>query len=263
MKGLVGVGLVATMSIVLALPATASAQLPVGEAHGVRIVRDHRGALVVVFTRSATRLWRRVAGKRVSVMCERGPEPDPDNPGFFFSEEGGTTFRAPKRGRRLRTGDLTRGMDVCEVSLEPRTVRRDGRRRRIGRRLIVAIPLTQRGAIRLDERARANALGTLLALAGVIGAQSGDNRYATSAELVAALPTLRRPLRLPVVSLASPADTPAAGSIGYYSDGAEHVAAVVLSASGRRLFLEYDEDEVVRTNVLKYLTSEDATGGGP
>jgi hypothetical protein len=54
------------------------------------------------------------------------------------------------------------------------------------------------------------------------------------------------------VELPSPSDTPPAGSIGYYSDGAQHVAAVVLSASGRRLFLEGDVDHVVRTNVLEY-----------
>jgi hypothetical protein len=31
------------------------------------------------------------------------------------------------------------------------------------------------------------------------------------------------------------------------------VAAVVLSATGRRLFLELDVDEVIRTNVLGYI----------
>src|SRR5918911_1312879 len=98
-------------------------QLPVGEAQGVRIVRE-RGAIVVVFTQRATRLWRRVAGKRVSVMCESWSEPDEQ--GFSFTEGGGTTFRAPRRGRRLRTGDRTRGMDICRVWLEPRTVRRNG-----------------------------------------------------------------------------------------------------------------------------------------
>jgi hypothetical protein len=254
---------VAAALVVLAVPATASAQLPVGHAQGVRIVRDKHGAIVVVFSRSAARLWRRVAGRRVSVMCEKGPDPDPENPGYSFSEGGGTVVRAPKRGRRLRTGDLTRGMDVCEVAVEPRTVRRNGKRRRIGRRLIVTIPLTQRGAVRLDEQARANALLTLLVIAGTLGAQSGEDRYATSAELVAALPRLRRPIGLSVVSLASPDGTPPAGSIGYYSDGAQHAAAVVLSASGRRLFYEADADEVVRTNVLKYLTSEDGIGAGP
>jgi hypothetical protein len=40
----------------------------VGEDDGVRIVRE-RGAIVVVFTASAKKLWRRVAGRRVRVYC--------------------------------------------------------------------------------------------------------------------------------------------------------------------------------------------------
>ena len=66
-------------------------------------------------------------------------------------------------------------------------------------------------------------------------------------------PRMKRPLKLSVVELPSPSDTPPAGSIGYYSDGAQHAAAVVLSASGRRLFFEADADEVIRTNVLEYV----------
>ena len=54
------------------------------------------------------------------------------------------------------------------------------------------------------------------------------------------------------VELVDPTDTPPAGSLGYYSDGHEHVAAAMLSASGRRLFLEYDGD-AVSTNVQPYI----------
>jgi hypothetical protein len=224
--------------------------LPVGHAHGVRIVRE-RGAIVVVFTSQATRLWRRVAGKRVSVLCEE--RSGPDEAGFVTVEEGGATFRAPRRGRRLRTGDLTRGMDICRVWLEPRTLRRNGERRRFGRELIVAIPLTQQGAVRLDEDARAHGLLALLSIAQIDARRRDLDGFPTSSDLVALLPELRRPLRLSVVVLASPADTPPAGSIGYYSDGAHHAAAVVLSASGRRLFLEYDADDVIRSNVVGYI----------
>jgi hypothetical protein len=239
--------LAAALMLVAPSAGAATVQLPVGEADGVRMVRDHSGALVVVFKPSAARLWRRVAGRKVSVFCEKGPDPDPDDPGTFISEDGGTTFRAPRRGRRLRTGDLTRGMDICRVWLEARTVTRHGRRLRRGRELIVAVPLTQRGAVRLDERARAAALLTVLELAGLHGA------FESPADLVARFPQLDRPVRVSVVALPSPADTPAAGSIGYYSDGAEHAAAVLLSASGRRLFLEFDADRVIRTNVAEYL----------
>jgi hypothetical protein len=137
-------------------------QLPVGQADRVRIVRVH-GTIVVVFTARAERLWRRVAGKRVSVFCEETIDPDEDGFGGVVLQGGGTTMRAPKRGRRIRTGDLTRGMDFCEVWLEARTIRRNGRQReRRSRELIVAIPVTQQGAVHLDERARAYALMGLL-----------------------------------------------------------------------------------------------------
>lgn len=142
--------LVTAMLLVVAPSAGAqTVQLPVGEANGVRIVRE-RGAIVVVFTPQAARLWRRVAGKRVSVMCWERSEPDEF--GIVTEGGGGSTFRMPRRGRRLRTGDLSRGMDLCEVWLEPRTLIRNGERRRYGRELIVAIPLSQKGAVRLDER---------------------------------------------------------------------------------------------------------------
>ena len=226
-------------------------RLPVGEAHGVRIVRDSAGAIVVVFTPRAARLWRRVAGKRVSVFCEERSAPD--EYGYVMETSGGITFRAPRHGRRLRTGDLTRGMDLCRVSLAPRKVRHNGGWLHYARVPIVAIPMNQAGAVRLDEESRALALSGLLELANIVGIDHHLDRYPTSAELVADVPRVRRPLRLPVVELPSPSDTPPGGSIGYYSDGAHHVAAVLVSATGRRLFLEYDVDEVIRTNVLGYL----------
>ena len=232
-------GVLATvMAVALVAAPSAGAQatqLPVGQADGVRIVREH-GAIVVVFTARAERLWRRVAGKRVSVLCEQ--RSGPDEHGFESVAGGGATLRAPRRGRRLRTGDLTRGMDLCEVWLEARTLIRNGGRERHGRELIVAIPLTQKGAVRLDERARARALLVVISLAAVDALRPGA-------------------VKLPVVALATPSDTPPAGSIGYYSDGAQHVAAVVLSASGRRLFLEFDADQVIRTNVLGYIYGDE------
>ena len=62
--------LVVVMAGALAAPVGAAAQSPspVGETDGVRIVRE-RGALVVVFSKSADRLLRRVQGRMVSVLC--------------------------------------------------------------------------------------------------------------------------------------------------------------------------------------------------
>jgi hypothetical protein len=55
-----------------------------------------------------------------------------------------------------------------------------------------------------------------------------------------------------VVALATPSDTPAGKAVGYFRDGAQHAATVVVSASGRRLFVELEGD-VLHTNVARYL----------
>jgi hypothetical protein len=74
--------------------AATTEQLPVGAAQGVRIVREH-GAITVVFTPRAVRLWRRVAGKRVGVLCKSGPS-EPDRNGIVSSE--GAEPRSAPRG---------------------------------------------------------------------------------------------------------------------------------------------------------------------
>jgi hypothetical protein len=236
-------GLVAAILLALAAP-SARAALPVGEADGVRIVRE-RGALVVVFTSRAEKLRRRVAGKLVSVLCTELTA--------HGTNVGGITQRAPKRGRRIYTGDLIRGMDYCRVWLAARTVRRNGERQRRQREHLVSVPLTQTGAVYLDEQFKALTLSGLLAIAGLVGEERKLTGYPTPAQLLEAVPGYRpRPSRQPVVALAAPSDTPPGMAIGYYSDGGQHVAAVVVSASGRRLFVEYDGD-VLHTNVAGYI----------
>jgi hypothetical protein len=239
-------GVIAALLLVLAVPAAGAAQtaLPVGEADGVRIVRE-RGALVVVFTQRAEKLRRRVAGKLVSVLCTEFAENGINS--------GGATQRAPRRGRRIHTGDLTRGMDYCRVWLAARTVTRDGERRRLGRRLVVSVPLTQEGAVFLDEQAKALSIIGLLGIAGLIGEEHNISGYPTLDELFEAEPRLRPgPSGQPIVALATASDTPAGTAVGYYSDGDRHTAAVTVSASGRRLFLEHEGD-VLHTNIARYM----------
>jgi hypothetical protein len=229
--------------LVLAAAPSAGAALPVGEADGVRIVRE-QGALVVVFTPRAEKLRRRVAGKPVSVLCTE-----------FLSSgtaSGGITQRAPRRARRIHTGDRTRGMDYCRVWLAARTVKRDGLRERIGRELVVSVPLTQRGAVHLDEESKALTLLRLLSFAELFAEDGELSGYPSVAHLLEAIRGNRLSPSQPLVGLASPADTPPGTAVGYYSDGARHVAAVTLSASGRRLFLEYEGD-VLHTNIARYI----------
>jgi hypothetical protein len=227
-------------ALVVAGAGPAAAQLPVGEADGVRIVRE-RGAIVVVFSKSALGKWRRVAGRPVSVYCTEFLEGG-------GTASGGATTRAPRRGRRIRTGDQTRGLDYCRVWREERTVRRKGKRSTLPRRLIVSIPLTQRGAVQLDEQEKVGSLMGLLLVAGQIADKQGRSTYPTADELFAARGRLRRI----VAALTSPSETPAAGKVGYWSDGAQHVAAVAVSTLGRRLFIEYEGD-VLHTNVANHM----------
>lgn len=227
----------------------AEAKLPLGKADGVRIHRQH-GALVVTFGPRAARLYRRVAGRFISVLCtEMSHE---DGLGFQSVDSGGITLRAPKRRRPIRTGDLTRGMDYCRVWLAARTIRRRGGRERHGRELIVSVPLTQRGAVHLDEEKKVATLAAVLTYASLVGEEKRSQDWPEPAELVEAVRKITRG-RLELVGLASPADTPAPGAVGYYSDGRRHTAVVILSASGRRLYIELDADEVLRTNVAKHI----------
>lgn len=234
--------------------------LPVGEANGVRIVKQ-RGAIVVVFTKPAARLYRRLAGKRVTVSCTEMD--DGKKLGFRIVSTGGTTFRAPKRGRRLETGDMTPGQDYCRVWLAARTVKRQGRViSRSSRDHVVSIPLTQAGAVHLDEELKTFLLLSVLLRAGVEADDRKSGVYPTADQMLAAFgppprsPDRRHRLPYPLVALANAGDTPPSGSIGYYSDGQLHVAAAAVSASGRRLFIEYMPDKVLRTNVADYMFDE-------
>jgi hypothetical protein len=239
-------GLIAVLSLVAA--PLARAQLPVGEADGVRVVRE-RGAFVVIFTPRAEKLRRRVAGRLVSVMCTDLP-PEMDSFGTLVISSGGGSYRMPKRGRRLRTGDLTRRLDYCRVALV--------RRRQRSREPIVAVPLTQVGAVYLDEEEKAHELLQLLFVAGSVAERLELKAYPTYSQLVdflAARPGGPSPGHISggLVALSSPSDTPPAGKLGYYSDGAERTVVAVVSRSGRRLFIEGEPGGVLRTNVSEFV----------
>jgi hypothetical protein len=228
----------------LAVPAAAGAQseLPVGEAEGVRIKRP-AGGIVVVFTPAAQRHWRTVAGRRVSVFCTK-----------FLSDGtmyGGSTMRAPKRGGRIRTGDLTPGQDYCRVWLARRSFRRNGQLVTQSRRLVVSVPLTQRGAVYLDEEKNVRLMMSILLFAGLEAEDRGQTTRPTAEQLLSWRPRLGSVLS----ALTGPEDTPPAGKAGYWSDGAQHVAVVTVSALGRRLFWE-GEGDVLHTNVADYVYAD-------
>jgi hypothetical protein len=239
---------VAAAVVLLVVPSTGMAQaaLPVGEAHGVRVVRQ-KGAIVVVFTERAAKRYQRIAGRLVTVECtEQTHYPR----GNTEESSGSVTLRAPKRRRKLETGDATRGIDYCRVWLPARTVRRGDGRTRIPRRVIVSVPLTQSGAVFLDEESKARGLFRWLFGAEAVAENLKLSGWPSYAQVVEKLgPEAGQRL----VSLASPTDTPPARTIGYYSDGREHVAVATLSRSGRRLFIEAAAGDVLSTNVARYI----------
>ena len=176
---------------------------------------------------------------------------DPDGGPFQSVGSGDTVFRAPRQGRRLRTGDHADGTIAASRWRRERCVATASVSRR-PRALIVSIPLTQRGAIRLDEQDKASVLLQLEVAVGIIAYRLDLKTFPTPAQVLAG--SLRRlPGRRPLVALPTADATPPAGSVGYYSDGQQRAALVILSASGRRLFIEYEGDGVVRTNVAPYI----------
>jgi hypothetical protein len=219
---------------------------------------------VVVFTEKAVGLYRRIAGKRVEVDCtdeppaEEGPPRahaylGPHHPGEIVGvSSGGTIMRAPRHGRRLVTGDGTKGLDYCRVWLLARTVRRHGQRQRIPRRLIVSVPLTQTGAIFLDEESKA---GQLMRLVFAAGFRADDLKIGGWPSYEQLLDGATPEAKSQIVELATPDETPPAHRIGYYSDRADHLAVVMLSRAGRRLLIELDGD-ILTTNLSGYIYGE-------
>jgi hypothetical protein len=214
-------------------------QLPVGEAHGVRVVRDHRHGIVVVLN---AKLHKRFAGKNVIVSCTTLLKDG--------SGSGSQRMEVPLHSRRLVTGDVTPNIDYCRV-WRPRI-------RHTPKRVLVSVPLTQKGAVFIDEETKTRSLLGVAAIAEF--AQVGKNAvegYPTYDELIASLPKRARPIfSKRVVALAAPTDAPPPHKVGYYSDGGESVAVAIVSASGRLLFIRFGPDETFSTNVVEYIFNE-------
>jgi hypothetical protein len=232
------IGLAAALTLLL-VPSGAAAQteLPVGEAYGVKVVRQHKAIVVVL----SAKLHQRFAGKNVIVSCTTLLEDG--------ANIGSQVMRVPRHGRKLFTGDVTPDVDFCRV-WKPR-------HKGTPKSVLVSVPLTQKGAIFLDEESKTLTMLGVLAIASVIAEDDKIDGSPTYAELVQGIPKRARDaFAKRVVALAAPGDAPPAHKVGYYSDGAEHLAVAILSASARRLFIEYGPDDVFSTNVLGYMFNE-------
>jgi hypothetical protein len=237
--------LIATGLALALLPAsTALAQgqtdLPVGRAHGVRIVND-RGGFVLIFSHRSAKLRQRINSRYAWISCTHLGDP--------FTSVGSGNLDIPRHGRRVRTGFSVEDADFCSFFLRSHTVKHRHTSHRVSRRTLFSIPLTQAGAVYLDEESKAGNLFTIGLLASLVKHDQKLPGNPSYAQLVQAYPTLAKV----VVQLSAAGDTPPPKRIGYYSDGQEHVALAILSASGKRLFIEESAGNVLSTNVSAYL----------
>jgi hypothetical protein len=228
--------------LALLAPATAQAQkqLPLGEDHGVRLELQH-GSVVLVFTKRSGKLRQRVNSKYAWIDCTELGEP-------FTSGHSGN-LDAPPQGRTIRTGFGAAGADFCRIFLRSHRVTRDGKARRVPRRDLLAIPLTQDGAVYLDEESKAAAVLSV----AVIASFQKSERHLAGAPTYEQLVAGHRKLAKAVVALAAPGDAPPPKRVGYYSDGMEHTVVAVLSAAGKRLFFEQAAGNVISTNLAAYI----------
>jgi hypothetical protein len=227
--------------------ATALAQsgrdLPVGSARGVRLV-DDRGGLVLIFSHRSATLRERINSRYAWISCTNLGEP-------FTSVHSGN-LDIPRHGRRVGTGFGRDDADFCRFFLRSHTVRHRHSRHRVSRRILFSIPLTQAGAVYLDEESKTSKLLVISLLASLLKDDLKLPGSPTYPQLVQAYPQLVKG----VVQLSAPGDAPPPKRVGYYSDGREHVALAIVSASGRRLFMESSAGEVLSTNIAAYLFSD-------
>jgi hypothetical protein len=230
------------LALALLAPATASAatDLPVGESKGVRlVVRD--GAAVLIFSKSATRLRERLASRYAWISCTEL--------GGAFISVGSGNLDAPGHNRRVRTGFGASDSDFCRLYIRAHTIRRRHETVHVARRILVSIPITQAGAIYLDEESKALRMFRVSLIADFVQSDRKLPGHPTYAQLVETYPQITKV----VVELAAPGDTPSDRRVGYYSDGHEHTAVVAVSTLGRRLFFELAADHVLSTNVAVHI----------
>jgi hypothetical protein len=235
-KTLTGLAVVLTFLLAPSTGLAQAPQLPVGEAHGVKVVRD--GGIVVVLS---PKLHKRFAGKKLIVACTTLTDDG--------SNVGSQVMRVPRRGRRLVTGDVTPKIDYCRL-WRPRT-------KHSSKRILVSVPLTQKGAVFIDEESKTFSMLSVLFLSDFAAEKQHLDGAPTYDQLIASLPErARAAVSKRLVALAAPTDAPPAHKVGYYGDGHEKLAVAIVSASGRLLFIRYGPDSTLTTNVSGYMFNE-------
>jgi hypothetical protein len=201
---------------VLASAAPAAAQDPL-EVRGVRAANAPSGGVTITFTARAATLYRRVAGRRTIVTCQAVTSSGAlllplDRADELFDD---TVASRSRRPLRLRGSGA---YDVCEL-----TVLRRGAKAAVS----LTLPLTDAGAAYLEARRLGERMVAVLVFTASLGRAGA---YPAASAVAEEVPRL--------AVLAAPGDSPPAGRVGLYSDGAGHVTVVGLTTAGARLFID-------------------------
>jgi len=213
--------------------------LPTGEA-GYVAVKPSGKSIVISFHRGAAGTFKLIAGRRVDVTCTAVGKAR--RTGATVVESDTKTLRAPKRRRAFRVALSPRSAAFCVVSRSRFSRRKGDITSTFPSRRVAVIPLTQRGAVFLDEGRKTNAMVDLAGQAEVLAGGRKDGLYPPASEL-------ERKVGSRPAALATPDATPPPGRVGVYTN-ARDITIVTLSATGRRLYIQ-TEGERFSTNVIE------------
>ena len=120
---------------------------------------------------------------------------------------------------------------------------------------IVDIPVTEDGAVYLDERHVFSDIRNAVFTAASDAEQAHSTAFESAEQFVQKYASDGD-----IVALATPVASPGTGAIGVFSDGAHHFEAVGTTALGRRMYYDINGD-MLTTNGTPYLSDPDGASG--
>lgn len=188
------------------------------------------GRVVLQFTGEAAKVFRAIAGHRVTAYCQALPASTLLGAAPTGPADALRVIRVPRRGRELRLPRMA-AHDICQIFDDDFPV-------------ALAWPTTH--GLRFFTDAAVEH-GFVAQLEGIdLGILPDTTAYPSAASIVAGRPSL--------VALAAPDATPRRGVFGLWTDGGRQAEIVGTGRDGRRLFFADEGDGMLRTN----LTTADA-----
>jgi hypothetical protein len=197
---------------------------PVDARDGVRAtVVGHQ--LAVRFSGRAVAAYRRIAGRRVAVICSGSVAVGLFDTNAAVDAFHAVTVRVPRRGGIMRAR-IDGAADLCVVNDDGHTI------------ATVTSTATGRGIV-ADFEASASLFGA----SEDAGAAAGSTAYRSAAELA-------RRIGHGAVALSGPDAAVARGHVGVWTDGAQRMVLATTSSTGRRMVWADDGDDIMRSNVF-------------